>query len=56
MNKLLSWAKRPAAAGTRLPAWLFEPFPLSASADERLQQRREIQALVRRAHAARSVS
>jgi hypothetical protein len=35
---------------------MFEPFPLSASPDQRLQQRREIRALVRRVYAARIVN
>ena len=55
MNRLIRWAKRPPATAAGLPNWLFEPAPLSASPDQRLRQRSEIQALVRRAYAARIV-
>ena len=56
MNRLIRWAKRPPATSTGLPTWLFEPVPLRASPDQRLRQRREVQALVRRAYAARMVN
>lgn len=56
MNRLIRWAKRPPATSRGLPNWLFAPTPLGASPDQRLRQRREIQALVRRAYAARIVN
>jgi hypothetical protein len=48
-------AKRPPATSAGLPDWLFELAPVSASTEQRLRQRSEIQALVRRAYAARIV-
>jgi hypothetical protein len=55
MNQLIRRAKRPPATSAGLPDWLFELAPVSASTEQRLRQRSEIQALVRRAYAARIV-